>query len=499
MNSNGFTAIESVLDSEMQSMPATQSKSRSMPIYQGFAFCGAENFSSVPFWDSYSVSLQQNSNETMAHPESMHQDFYPPTTMDDSSRMEEPVENQFYLIGMGYNMTIGMNSITPDEAIPVLTLKQGTLVEEDLVAIVDCSKQHQMPGSSFSPSTSSAFSDMPLDDFSAVLSEVPSFGSDYPPPSNRTPMMSAARFWTVDSPRTDPQSRTAPVRTRNRSRGASPSPRPSNVRFAPYSVKGPRLERWSNGTGNTSASRKPAQYDYHPCQDVYNGHQHMYSGHSPLAIGATPLPFNYGNLQALQQAPFVVPSNPVYQRDNMLLATQLPSQTAQQHPWQTDSNGDAACLNRLYTDLSDPPELYAALREEQIPPPPDDMNPENPDMISCEQELCFEGDLYTPKWVRGHGNKRQGWCGICKPGRWLVLKNSAFWYDKSFYHGISAATGSPFQEPQQKRRMNGSPDVWEGLCGSCEQWIALVTSKKKGTTWFRHAYKVSLTNSLKGT
>jgi hypothetical protein len=126
------------------------------------------------------------------------------------------------------------------------------------------------------------------------------------------------------------------------------------------------------------------------------------------------------------------------------------------------------------------------------------MNPEDPDMIPCEQELRFEGDLYTPRWVRGHGNKREGWCGICKPGRWLVLKNSAFWYDKSFSHGISAATGSSFQEPQQKRRMDGNPNVWEGLCGSCEQWIALVSSKKKGTTWFRHAYKVSLTNSLKG-
>jgi hypothetical protein len=118
------------------------------------------------------------------------------------------------------------------------------------------------------------------------------------------------------------------------------------------------------------------------------------------------------------------------------------------------------------------------------------MNPSDPDLVPHEQELRFDGDLYTPRWVRGHGNKREGWCGICKPGRWLVLKNSAFWYDKSFTHGISAATGSPFQEPQETRRMDGNPDVWEGLCGSCNEWVALVSSKKKGTTWFRHAYKV---------
>jgi hypothetical protein len=114
---------------------------------------------------------------------------------------------------------------------------------------------------------------------------------------------------------------------------------------------------------------------------------------------------------------------------------------------------------------------------------------DDPDLVPREQDLRFPGDLYTPKWVRGQGNKREGWCGFCKPGRWLVLKNSAFWYDKSFTHGVSAATGAVFQGPQDTRRTEGNPDVWEGLCGSCHDWIALVSSKKKGTTWFRHAYK----------
>jgi hypothetical protein len=140
---------------------------------------------------------------------------------------------------------------------------------------------------------------------------------------------------------------------------------------------------------------------------------------------------------------------------------------------------------------SDPPDLYASLREDQSSPPPEDMNPSDPDMIPHEQELRFEGDLYTPRWVRGHGNKREGWCGLCKPGRWLVLKNSAFWYDKSFSHGVSAATGAAFNAPDESRRMDGNPDVWEGLCGSCHDYVPLVSSKKKGTTWFRHAYKVS--------
>ncbi|RGP75571.1 meiotic expression up-regulated 26 [Fusarium sporotrichioides] len=510
MNHNEFTETESMMGSdEMWSTPVTQSKPRPMPIYQGLSFCGAEDFSSVPSWDTSSVSFQQTPSETMSRPVSMHQDFYPPT-MDNASWMDKPTEDHFDLHGMDYDMTMGMgNSFTADEAIPVLDLKHGTLVEEDLMAIDGGSKQRRMSGSSFSMSTSGAFSDMHHDDFSAALSEAPSFTSDYPPRSNRTSMMSSTQLSPVASPRMTPQSRTDLVRTQSRGRGASPSPRPVNVRSAPYSVEGPRIKRWSTGTYGTPASRKPAQYAYHPCQDVYNNHQQMFSGHSSPAIGASPLPLNYGNLQAMQQAPFVVPSTPVFQRNSMLLPTQLPSQMAQQQQWQTDvnhyappqpllshglfrmlqSNGDASCLSGHYTDLSDPPDLYAALQEEQIPPPPEDMNPEDPDMIPREQELRFEGDLYTPRWVRGHGNKREGWCGICKPGRWLVLKNSAFWYDKSFSHGISAATGSSFQEPQQKRRMDGNPDVWEGLCGSCNEWIALVSSKKKGTTWFRHAYK----------
>ncbi|KAM5351264.1 hypothetical protein ACJ41O_003987 [Fusarium nematophilum] len=511
MNATEFTENDSVLgsDDNIWSPPATQSRSRPMPIYQGFSFCGAEQYSSAPSWDSSSVSLQQTPSETMSRPMSMHQDLYPPTTMDTSSWIEKSGEDHFDLQGIDHDMNIGMgHSFATDEAIPVLDLKyQGAVMDEDLMAMDDGSKNRRMSGSSFSMSTSGALSDMPsYDDFSTALSEAPSFSSDYPPPSNRNSMMSSTQLSPVASPRIAPQTRTDLVRTQSRGRGASPSPRPG--RSAPYSVEGPRLKRWSTGTYGTPSSRKPAPYVYHACQDVLNAHQHMCSGHSSPTVGAAPLPLNYGNLQAVQQAPFVVPSTPVFQRNSMLLPTQLPSQLSSP-PWHSDpnqfvapppllshglfrmlqSNGDPTSLNSHYADLSDPPDLYAALHEEQIPPPPEDMNPSDPDLIPREQELRFEGDLYTPRWVRGHGNKREGWCGICKPGRWLVLKNSAFWYDKSFSHGISAATGSSFQEPQQKRRMDGNPDVWEGLCGSCNEWIALVSSKKKGTTWFRHAYK----------
>ena len=45
------------------------------------------------------------------------------------------------------------------------------------------------------------------------------------------------------------------------------------------------------------------------------------------------------------------------------------------------------------------------------------------------QSLRFEGDLYTPRWVRFEKTKKEGLCDLCpKPGKWLLLKNSTFWY-----------------------------------------------------------------------
>ncbi|KAL9600548.1 MAG: hypothetical protein Q9219_003094 [cf. Caloplaca sp. 3 TL-2023] len=162
------------------------------------------------------------------------------------------------------------------------------------------------------------------------------------------------------------------------------------------------------------------------------------------------------------------------------------------------SGPDKRLCEHHFAGSTSPPDLFGPLSEEPSSPPPEDFDCEE-SMMPRAQDLRFEGDMYTPRYVRGHGNKREGWCGTCKPGRWLVLKNSAFWYDKSFSHGISAATGSPFEGPRETRRMKGNPDVWEGLCGSCSEWIALISSKKKGTTWFRHAYKCHTHQKVKDT
>jgi len=148
-------------------------------------------------------------------------------------------------------------------------------------------------------------------------------------------------------------------------------------------------------------------------------------------------------------------------------------------------------------------------------------------------------DIYTPPWIQGAGRYREGWCGLCRPPRWLLLKNSAFWYDKTYGHGISAVTGEYFDGPKDVRvhtgdgaglgsvfgharcdsteTYSGHEDLemrnWEerklgheggiecgnekqqkeGLCGTCGAWIVLGSGRKGkvlGMSWFRHAYKV---------
>lgn len=399
-------------------------------------------------------------------------------------------------------MTVGQ-AYTIDDAVPVLDLRYpGPGMDSDPVSLDSAyNASRRMSGSSFTMSTTGPLSEMPsYEDFASNLSESQSF-SDYPPTSNRNSLMSSTQLSPVASPRMTPQNRSELVRTQSRGR-ASPSPRPG-MRSAPYTMDSARAKRWSTGSYAPTPSRRPSPFVYHSGRDALAAHPpRMSSRHSSPIIPNFQTQLNLRSLQS-QQHPFHILNSAGFQgRNSMVLpsSTYYEPQSFETPPpllshglFRTlQSNADPHSLHTHYTDLCDPPDLYASLNEEQIPPPAEDMNPSDPDMMPHEQELRFDTDLYTPRWVRGHGNKREGWCGICKPGRWLVLKNSAFWYDKSFTHGISAATGSPFQEPQQTRRMDGNPDVWEGLCGSCNDWVALVSSKKKGTTWFRHAYKVRL-------
>ncbi|KAF1981488.1 hypothetical protein K402DRAFT_234707 [Aulographum hederae CBS 113979] len=264
----------------------------------------------------------------------------------------------------------------------------------------------------------------------------------------------------------------------------------ANTRGSPYAMDSSRAKRWSTGMYATPAPRINP-YNANRYSSFYgsplNPHHSIPGSYAPAMSNFHPHTQNV----LYSQPPHLQPNNgTMYSTDSGFapeVSRALPSQGLFRL-LQSNADRHPGCSSH-FADLSDPPDLYSSLLEEPCNPPESDMHPSDPDLMPHEQDLRFTGDLYTPRWVRGHGNKREGWCGLCKPGRWLVLKNSAFWYDKSFTHGVSAATGAAFQGPQDTRRTEGNLDVWEGLCGSCGEWIALVSSKKKGTTWFRHAYK----------
>ena len=160
-------------------------------------------------------------------------------------------------------------------------------------------------------------------------------------------------------------------------------------------------------------------------------------------------------------------------------------------PVSTSTTATATDIDNVHEAINtlSPPYPFASLSEPPLVPfQPPATYPAA--LTPHPQSPRFPGDLYSPSYTRKFDNQREGWCGLCHPGRWLALKNSAFWYDKSFTHGMSAASGKGFDGLSETRK-GRETRVLEGLCGTCGEWIALVVSKKGGLSWFRHAYKVS--------
>eukprot|EP00842_Homolaphlyctis_polyrhiza_P001852 jgi/Hompol1/2668/HPOL_003011-RA len=131
-----------------------------------------------------------------------------------------------------------------------------------------------------------------------------------------------------------------------------------------------------------------------------------------------------------------------------------------------------------------------------------------------EQDVRAPDDSYTPKWVRGVSQKKEGLCDLCPPpGRWLQLKNSAFWYHKQFTHGISSISFRPFRTPIQMRSVlitttNKTPSalsgerskarsknsatnasgcsthlMLEGECDTCRCWVPLLPAKRRASSF----------------
>lgn len=124
----------------------------------------------------------------------------------------------------------------------------------------------------------------------------------------------------------------------------------------------------------------------------------------------------------------------------------------------------------------------------EIDPSDIDMSPADIDMTPSQTHSKNPDHLYMPRWTRGNGKSREGWCGICRPGLWLSLKRSTYWYHKNFVHGVTV-TGDRLPQPLNMRSAPNSKGM-EGLCGTCGTWITLGRGKRSETSWYRHAYKV---------
>lgn len=67
------------------STPVSQGmRPRPATIHEGFSYCMGEGYDGLPAWDSSTLPLQQTPSDISSRPISVHQDFYPPTSMESS-------------------------------------------------------------------------------------------------------------------------------------------------------------------------------------------------------------------------------------------------------------------------------------------------------------------------------------------------------------------------------------------------------------------------------
>ncbi|KAM0746564.1 hypothetical protein T439DRAFT_134184 [Meredithblackwellia eburnea MCA 4105] len=131
------------------------------------------------------------------------------------------------------------------------------------------------------------------------------------------------------------------------------------------------------------------------------------------------------------------------------------------------------------------------ITREQLTRRPPSSDFEDADNLPRSQNVV-EGDYYTPVWVRGFVDTREGWCSLCEEdGQWLRMKNSDYWYHRQFHHGISSQGKVQFLPPLGVR-LQDTPtqtSVLAGHCPACAQWVPLATrgNEVPANVWFRHA------------
>ena len=157
------------------------------------------------------------------------------------------------------------------------------------------------------------------------------------------------------------------------------------------------------------------------------------------------LPADEHNLRASQQ-PAETGSFNVLATSSPLKSTSKPSSKHLQQPQKVNNTSRQHRVRSDCTHQTHPhPDRH---QRYAYSPPPEDHNPELARRIPVRDVEKFPGDIYTPKWKRRPIIKPEGpdyweaWCGIC--GDWLHMKNSEYWRDMHYRHGIDLQTRKPF-------------------------------------------------------
>lgn len=141
-------------------------------------------------------------------------------------------------------------------------------------------------------------------------------------------------------------------------------------------------------------------------------------------------------------------------------------------------------------DPLDLPSMAECVQHLLETPPMGDTKHSNPSLAPHEEPLTHELDFSTPKWVRGVETTQEGWCGICRPGRWVPSNSGKFLTHMIFTHGMSHRDELS-RRPLEVRRIEVNPLAWEGLCNLCWRWVPLISDTFWGKFWFGHINLVS--------
>lgn len=112
--------------------------------------------------------------------------------------------------------------------------------------------------------------------------------------------------------------------------------------------------------------------------------------------------------------------------------------------WDIDGNASHEASN--YTV---PADLVPSPPTKLLDPPPEDMDPSDKAMIPQKRNLKDPNHLYMPRWIRGDGKQREGWCGACRPGKWLSLKRSTYWCMIAPFHEYQYIMLTKFDRSQK--------------------------------------------------